>query len=74
MLAASRSPPGPSAEPSGSSGVPTPSTKSNSESFNVTMELAGRGYTEDQIRALWGGNTLRIMREAEEVAREMQGG
>lgn len=43
-----------------------------SETFNVTLELVKRGYTEDEIEMLWGGNTLRILREAEYVAAEMQ--
>ena len=43
-----------------------------SETFNVTLELVRRGYTEDQIAQLWSGNTLRILREAERVAAEMQ--
>ncbi|HEY9229314.1 MAG TPA: membrane dipeptidase, partial [Gemmatimonadaceae bacterium] len=34
-----------------------------SETFNVTLELVRRGYTEEQIRKLWGGNTLRVMGE-----------
>ncbi len=43
-----------------------------SETPNVTVELVRRGYTEAQIAQLWSGNTLRIMREAERVAEEMQ--
>lgn len=43
-----------------------------SETLNVTVELVRRGYDEDQIRQLWSGNTLRILREAERVADEMQ--
>lgn len=43
-----------------------------SETFNVTLELVRRGYDEDEIRQLWGGNTLRIWRELERVAAEMQ--
>ena len=43
-----------------------------SETFNVTLELVRRGYDEDEIRKLWGGNTLRAWREAERVAAEMQ--
>jgi membrane dipeptidase len=42
-----------------------------SETFNVTLELVRRGYTEEQIRKLWGGNLLRVWREVERVAREM---
>ncbi len=39
-----------------------------SETFNVTLELVRRGYTEAQIRKLWGGNLLRVWREVERVA------
>ena len=45
-----------------------------SETLNVTLELVKRGYTEDQIAQLWSGNTLRVLREAERVAAEMQAG
>jgi len=41
-----------------------------SETFNVTLELVRRGYTEEQIEKLWSGNLLRVMREAERVANE----
>jgi membrane dipeptidase len=43
-----------------------------SETFNVTLELVRRGYTEEDIRKLWGGNLLRVWREVERVAAEMQ--
>jgi len=39
-----------------------------SETLNVTWELMRRGYSEDEIRALWGGNVLRILRAAEDAA------
>jgi membrane dipeptidase len=45
---------------------------SAAETFNVTLELVRRGYSEDEIRKLWGGNLLRVWREAERVARELQ--
>ena len=45
-----------------------------SETFNVTLELVKRGYSEEDIRKIWGGNTLRIWRAAERVAAEMQTG
>ncbi|KQZ76500.1 membrane dipeptidase [Sphingopyxis sp. Root214] len=32
---------------------------------NVTRELLRRGYSEDQIAAIWGGNFLRALRAAE---------
>ena len=39
-----------------------------SESANLTAELARRGYGADDIAALWGGNFLRVLRLAEQVA------
>jgi membrane dipeptidase len=38
------------------------------ETFNVTLELVRRGYTEEQIGKLWSGNLLRVMAEVEKVA------
>jgi len=43
-----------------------------SETFGVTLELVRRGYTEEQIAKLWGGNLLRVWRENERVAAELQ--
>ena len=43
-----------------------------SESFNVTLELVRRGYSEEEIAQLWGMNLLRVLREVERVAQEMQ--
>ena len=43
-----------------------------SESANVTAELLRRGYTEEQIVKLWGGNLLRVWREVERVAAGLQ--
>lgn len=34
----------------------------------ITQALAGRGYTEEQLRKLLGGNVLRVMREIEASA------
>lgn len=34
-----------------------------SEGVNVTAELLRRGYTEEEIRKIWGGNLLRVWRE-----------
>jgi membrane dipeptidase len=44
----------------------------SSETFNVTLELVRRGYSEEEVRKLWGGNLLRVMREVEEVAAELR--
>ena len=43
-----------------------------SETFAVTLELVRRGYTEDEIAKIWGRNLLRVWREVESVARELQ--
>ena len=43
-----------------------------SETFNVTLELVRRGYTEEEIAKLWGGNLLRVWREVERMAQELQ--
>lgn len=40
-----------------------------SETANVTAELMRRCYTEEQIRALWGGNLLRVMEAVQAAAR-----
>jgi membrane dipeptidase len=45
---------------------------SAAESFNVTLELVRRGYTEQQIAKLWSGNLLRVWGEVEKVAKELQ--
>jgi membrane dipeptidase len=44
-----------------------------SETGNVTLELVRRGYSEEQIAKLWGGNLLRVWREVEKVAAGLQG-
>ncbi len=45
-----------------------------SESPNVTIELVRRGYTDAEIKKIWGGNLLRVWREVERVAAEIQAG
>jgi membrane dipeptidase len=41
------------------------------ESLNVTIELVRRGYSEEDIRKLWGGNVLRVWRENERIAKTL---
>jgi len=43
-----------------------------SETFNVTLELVRRGYSEEQISKVWSGNLLRVMRDVEKVAAGLQ--
>jgi membrane dipeptidase len=45
---------------------------SAAESFNVTLELVRRGYTEEQIAKIWSGNLLRVWSEVEKVAAGIQ--
>ena len=41
-----------------------------SEMPNITIELVKRGYSEDQIRKIWGGNFMRVFKEVEETAEQ----
>ena len=45
---------------------------SAAETFNVTLELVRRGYTEEQIAKIWSGNLLRVWEQVERVARDIQ--
>ena len=47
---------------------------SAAETFNVTLELVRRGYTEEQIGKIWSGNLLRVWAEVETVAKGIQAG
>jgi len=42
-----------------------------SETFNVTLELVHRGYSEEQIEKLWSANLLRVMSETEHIAGDL---
>ena len=39
-----------------------------SETFNITLELVKRGYSETQIGKLWSGNLLRVLEEVQRIA------
>ena len=43
-----------------------------SETANVTLELVRRGYSQEDIEKLWGGNLLRVWREVEQFAATAQ--
>ena len=45
---------------------------SASETFNVTLELVRRGYTEEQIAKMWSGNLLRVMGEVQRIGKQLQ--
>lgn len=37
---------------------------------NITREMVKRGYTEEEIIKVWGGNFFRVFREVEELAKK----
>jgi membrane dipeptidase len=37
---------------------------------NITLELLKRGYTEKQIRKIWGGNFMRVFKKVEKIGRK----
>ncbi len=39
-----------------------------SEMPNITIELVKRGYTEEQITKIWGGNFMRVMSDVKKIA------
>jgi membrane dipeptidase len=45
---------------------------SAAETFNVTLELVRRGYSEKDIAKLWSGNLLRVWRDVERVAARLR--
>ena len=49
-----------------------PGFNDDADSPNVTIELVRRGYTEAQIKKIWGGNLLRVWRDVEKVAARLQ--
>ena len=44
-----------------------------SETLNVTKELVSRGYSEEEIKKIWGDNLLRVMEEVEGISKQLQG-
>lgn len=42
-----------------------PGFQNHSEALNVTIELVKRGYSEEEIIKIWGGNLLRVWSELE---------
>ena len=41
-----------------------------SEMKNITVELVKRGYSKNEIRKIWGGNLMRVMRRTDNVSRK----
>lgn len=51
-----------------------PGFNDHSEALNVTIELVKRGYSAEDICKIWGGNLLRVWREVQQVAQDLQKG
>ena len=43
-----------------------------SETFNVTLELVKRGYTEEEIAKIWSENLLRVLDDVQRIAGEIR--
>jgi membrane dipeptidase len=39
---------------------------------NLTKELLRRGYSDEDVRKIWGGNLMRVFGEVIAVARKLQ--
>ena len=44
-----------------------------SQTYNITLELVRRGYSEQEIGKIWSGNLLRVLDRTQAVAQELQG-
>ncbi|MFO7692631.1 MAG: membrane dipeptidase [Vicinamibacterales bacterium] len=49
-----------------------PGFNDHSEAANVTEELVRRGYSEQDIAKIWGGNLMRVWRDAQKVSEQEQ--
>jgi membrane dipeptidase len=49
-----------------------PGFNDDTDAPNVTVELVRRGYSEAQIRKIWGANLLRVWRDVEKAAARLQ--
>ena len=43
-----------------------------SEVMNITIELVRRGYNEEDIKKIWGGNLIRVFKEVQSVSKNLQ--
>jgi membrane dipeptidase len=42
-----------------------------SEMKNITKELVKRGYSTNEIRKIWGGNLMRVMKKVQRISRKL---
>ncbi|MEK9612842.1 MAG: dipeptidase [Flavobacteriaceae bacterium] len=43
-----------------------------SEVMNITIELVKRGYTEEQIAKIWGGNLIRVFKDVQAISNKIK--
>ena len=43
-----------------------------SETYNVTLELIERGYSQEEIEKIWGGNLLRVLDSVQAISKKLQ--
>ena len=43
-----------------------------SEVMNITIELVRRGYNEEQIEKIWGGNLIRVFKDVQAVSEKIK--
>ena len=48
--------------------------KDASETKNVTSALRNRGYSDEEIAKIWGGNLMRVLDEVQKIADQLQNG
>ena len=48
--------------------------KDASETQNVTSALRNRGYSDEEIAKIWGGNLMRVLDEVQKIADQLQNG
>ena len=41
-----------------------------SEMGNITLELVKRGYSKNEIRKIWGGNLMRVMKKTDKISQK----
>jgi len=40
--------------------------------MNITIELVRRGYNEEQIAKIWGGNLIRVFKEVQAISERIK--
>lgn len=46
--------------------------RGSNDMINITVQLLDRGYSEEDIAKIWGGNFLRVMNDVQTVAEQMK--